>query len=42
MGMSAGNEGNKVRHKARTSTPDKLYSGDAAREERAEIAAARD
>ena len=41
-GMSAGNEGNKVRHKARTSTPDKLYGGDAAREERAEIAAARD
>ena len=40
--MSAGNEGNKVRHKARTSTPDKLYGGDAAREERAEIAAARD
>ncbi len=40
--MSAGNEGNKVRHKARTGTPDKLYGGDAAREERAEIAAARD
>ena len=39
--MSAGNEGNKVRHKARTSTPDKLYGGDAAREERAEVAAAR-
>ncbi len=40
-GMSAGNEGNKVRHKERTSTPDKLYGGDAAREERAEIAAAK-
>jgi hypothetical protein len=26
-----GNEGNKVRHKARTSTPDKLHGGDAAR-----------
>ncbi len=40
--MSAGNERNKVRRKARTSTPDKLYGGDAAREERVEIAAARD
>ncbi len=39
--MAAGKEGNKVRHKARTSTLDKLYGGDAAREERAEFAAAR-
>jgi hypothetical protein len=37
-GRSVGNEGNKVRHKARTSTPNKLYGGYAAREERAEIA----
>ena len=39
--MSAGKEGNKVRHQAKTSTPDKLYGGDAAREERAGFAAAR-
>jgi hypothetical protein len=32
--------GDKVRHKARTSTPDNLYGGDAAREERTEVAAA--
>ncbi len=39
--MSAGKEGNKGRHKARTSTPDTLDGGDAARVERAEFAAAR-
>ena len=40
-GMSAGKEGNRVRHKAKTSTPDNLYGGDATREERTGLAAER-
>ncbi len=39
--MSAGKKGNMVRHKAKTSTPDKLYGGDATREERTGLAAER-
>jgi hypothetical protein len=33
--------GNMIRHMEWTSTPDELYGGDAAREERAEVAAAK-